>query len=483
MRIRDTDNMAPNMWLRDESAAPTRNTSTGLSGPPPLPQYNLSDNMAPSILTFTGIVTALALVIVVLRVYIRRFVLKSLGADDIVISLAMLVAIVNYVCFIGETTHGLGRHITAIGPEDMLQLSKWQFMHSWLVLLCASLVKISICLLLLRLVTRPIYRWSLWGIGIFIAVYNTICIFTIIFACIPVAANWDYSLMTTAKCFSMSTYRGLGILNSAVSMFTDVLLVILPMPIIYHLQIERRAKLVLIAIMSLGLIAVGAGAAKTAAQFNFLADPDRFYHDRFFVWAAVESCFGMMCASTPTLRPLLSSCGGVLRRTYNSSSLSRRRTSPSDSAATSQGSTGKTETDLEKAPGPVVSVDEIHPDSPRSKDSRSSVLSGLYQKDVTRDQDAVQMTPLSGSPTSGILRTKNIITTSEPIGAGLTAAFPVHEPMVKTLKRHGSSRTFNLHRSSREPEIDRLALRSVTATPEPVYLDSSSERELINGRA
>jgi hypothetical protein len=57
-------------------------------------------------------------------------------------------------------------------------------------------------------------------------------------------------------------------------MFTDVLLATLPIPIIWNLQINRRQKISLIGVLSLGYFAVGLGVVKAIKQVQLPKDRD-----------------------------------------------------------------------------------------------------------------------------------------------------------------------------------------------------------------
>ena len=64
-------------------------TSSGSSGPPLPPSY-IDYSNANGILTIVGFVTALALVTVILRIYVRTAILKVVGLDDYLMVLAMV---------------------------------------------------------------------------------------------------------------------------------------------------------------------------------------------------------------------------------------------------------------------------------------------------------------------------------------------------------------------------------------------------------
>jgi len=56
---------------------------------PGTPAYDAQDN-GPAMLTSTGIVGGIALFFVILRLYVRRFMSRFIGADDVVMAAAMV---------------------------------------------------------------------------------------------------------------------------------------------------------------------------------------------------------------------------------------------------------------------------------------------------------------------------------------------------------------------------------------------------------
>lgn len=156
-------------------------------------------------------------------------------------------------------------------------------------------------------------------------VYHTACEFTIIFACVPTRAQWELALRKHAKCFSLATYLNLGLANSIINMIVDILLAVLPIPVILGMQLSKRTKAALTFVMFLGFIAVGAAGVKLKAQIRFLQDTDRMYHDRFPIWATIELYFAILAASLPTLKPLLVRFLGVAKSSISGDSVGARR--------------------------------------------------------------------------------------------------------------------------------------------------------------
>ena len=136
----------------------------------PTPVDNSSN--ASSILAINGVFCFLSLIVVLGRLYVRGFMLGSIGADDCLIIAAMICGIGVFVCFIGETVsnfeerfiylfwtnhmshssfhclwnpqasilswliitdsenfqqHGIGMHMAAIPRTEMMKQMHWQF--------------------------------------------------------------------------------------------------------------------------------------------------------------------------------------------------------------------------------------------------------------------------------------------------------------------------------------------------------------------
>lgn len=206
-----------------------------------------------------------------------------------------------------------------------MKFAKVLYIHSIIIMVGISTVKISIAFFLLRLSTRTPYSRFLYGVIVFIVMLTLACAGTLIFQCLPVEATWDARLRPPpfgtgdAKCYSMTIFRNLGLMNScecfcasalpvltlvAFNIITDVLFATLPIPLIWKLQLNTRTKVSLIAVLSLGWFACAAAIIKAIQQWNVLTDPDWTVHDSFNIWNYIEFTVGIIAASLPSLKPL-----------------------------------------------------------------------------------------------------------------------------------------------------------------------------------
>ncbi|KAG9778586.1 hypothetical protein KCU88_g4257, partial [Aureobasidium melanogenum] len=242
------------------------------------PQYKNESNTG-NLMAIHGTFCGLAVVTVLLRLYVRIFMLKSLGADDYI----MVAATVS--------SPASSRFLERMEPSRKLQFGG---MHAD----------------------------KAWGAG-----PRGRDPGTLIFNCgTDISANWDFELKASPNvhCFSNRTFTNVGIFNSSINIATDVLFALLPVPIVWKLQTNIRTKITLVGILGLGLFACAASIVKTVYQATALKEPDWTYHDSFFMWNFLELTIGIVAASLPSLRPLFVRLLGATQRLTSSGGRNRR---------------------------------------------------------------------------------------------------------------------------------------------------------------
>ena len=114
-----------------------------------------------------------------------------------------------------------------------------------------GIIKISTLLLFARIFPSRNFIRILWAVGLFISTYSAIMVFTIIFQCKPVEGYWNSN--READCLdSTKVLTAMASLN----VVTDFLVVCLPLPLLWKLQMRRGMKLQLMGIFSVGSLSV-----------------------------------------------------------------------------------------------------------------------------------------------------------------------------------------------------------------------------------
>ncbi|KAL1598096.1 hypothetical protein SLS59_007106 [Nothophoma quercina] len=102
-------------------------------------------------------------------------------------------------------------------------------------------------------------------------------------------------------------------MNTVITIVTDFMVALLPVPLVWQLQLNLRSKVSLIFVLSLGMFAAIAAIVKAEIQKTIFQDPDPFVHDRFTLWRFIELDVGIVAASLPALKPLFNWFLGAAR--------------------------------------------------------------------------------------------------------------------------------------------------------------------------
>ncbi|KAF1934748.1 hypothetical protein EJ02DRAFT_167359 [Clathrospora elynae] len=283
--------------------------------PPPSPEY-LAENLAPKLMAVLGPLYAISTIAVLLRFYVRIFVLKTFGWDDGMMGIAVSISTATLCLWVRLLSLGLGRHAQAFPIENLFIFFKTIYFYSILIISAYSFIKLSIGFFLLRLADRTRWRPFLIGMLCFIGVFTIASTFAIIFQCSPVAAGWDFTLrppIGTAKCYDSDIFKNIGVFNSSVNIATDLLFALIPIPMVWKLQVTLRTRIGLALILSLGLFASAVAIYKTPIQYNFFKETDFSGHGAwYYIWQQIEMHVGILAACLPTLKSLFAGFFGQI---------------------------------------------------------------------------------------------------------------------------------------------------------------------------
>lgn len=220
---------------------------------PPLAQGGVQ------LLVICWVFTPLAILAVGLRVWARRVKRQNLVLNDWVIAVALLfncgqTALLTYASVYG----GIGHHMVdllARWPDSVPRLLKCYVAAEPFWITTNSLVKISILDFYTKVFsTSKRFRHICWGIMAVVAAYWISTFVRMFFLCTPFAAMWEPALLQTvpgARCLNLTAvYLSVSIIN----LLIDFTLFLLPMPLLWGLQMHPRKKLSLMFIFGLGLL-------------------------------------------------------------------------------------------------------------------------------------------------------------------------------------------------------------------------------------
>lgn len=92
-------------------------------------------------------------------------------------------------------------------------------------------------------------KWPMITIMSFVAAWTISQMFMIIFSCVPVAGFWDTRIKSTC----LPDYEAKWI-NPISNIITDVIVLLLPLPVFWNLRLRRSQKIMLMFIFCLGFL-------------------------------------------------------------------------------------------------------------------------------------------------------------------------------------------------------------------------------------
>lgn len=154
--------------------------------------------------------------------------------------------------------NGTGKHAVDLTPGGAsVALRAWwlcEVLYSPLVLL----IRTSIALILLRIATNPVHRWVVYVDMGLVWVLTVAYFFVVVFQCTPVSYFWTQVLgeeqARGGRCADGRVVPVGTIALSAVSAVSDWILGLLPIAVLWNVQLSRRTKAAISLLLGVGLL-------------------------------------------------------------------------------------------------------------------------------------------------------------------------------------------------------------------------------------
>lgn len=210
---------------------------------------SLDDDRGAEIVAIVGVMMALSTIAVILRLIARRISAAPYGADDFLIVVALILTYGLNINEIIAVHYGFGRH------QLMLSLDyiKKFLLNDWTIqiIFASSITVTRLSLLVFYHRLFPVKRFTIIALitGCVLIAWWISFLFAIIFSCVPVESYWNKAIV--GHCINEHTLSW-GITGS--ELVVNIIMIILPIPWLWHLRLAWTKKLALIGIFSLGCL-------------------------------------------------------------------------------------------------------------------------------------------------------------------------------------------------------------------------------------
>jgi len=192
----------------------------------------------------------LSTVFVAIRIYTRSQINRAIGWDDYAALITLPFCIAYGVLLSISTRYGMGLHAWDFPGDLREQYQKWIFIASCTYLTSLLGYKMSILFLYLRIFhVDRIFRYCTWTTMFITFGYLFSNFWTQIFGCQPITKYWKPE--TPGHCIlTLKADYGYGSLN----FITDLLIFVLPLPMVWRLQLSRKEKIGVSVIFMIGSV-------------------------------------------------------------------------------------------------------------------------------------------------------------------------------------------------------------------------------------
>lgn len=207
---------------------------------------------APQIIESSIVCSILSTIFVALRLYTRFRVQHAISWDDYaaLITLPFCVALAALLAV--STRYGAGLHVWDFPSDLMEQYTKWNYIAFCTYLPALLGYKMSILFFYLRIfdVSRA-FRYSTWAVMFITCGYVFSNILTQLFGCRPIAKNWKPDLPGHCIMFFTADY-----FYGSLNFITDLIIFVLPLPMVWRMQLSRKEKIGVSVIFMVGSVFV-----------------------------------------------------------------------------------------------------------------------------------------------------------------------------------------------------------------------------------
>ncbi|KAH2640469.1 hypothetical protein KXW54_006431 [Aspergillus fumigatus] len=273
-------------------------------GEPP-PDIDLKENHTPRNHATVLTVYILAIVAVALRITARLKVQQAnVLADDWLICIALIPVTANLVCTIAGGYYGLGKHVWVVEMDNVIVVMQLLLAYVLVYVVAIPLIKLSIILFYRRIFGM---NWVMWICVLLTVGYWFSCTVAFLVCCRPLSYYWTQYRDPGGGKYIFNLYP-FYIGNAAANVATDGIILMVPIPLVWKLQMRTAQKVLVSSIFLLG----GFVCVASIVRIYFMTLLSRslditWIMGDVFIWSSVEPCIGIVCACLPTLQPLLKS--------------------------------------------------------------------------------------------------------------------------------------------------------------------------------
>ncbi|KAF4969507.1 hypothetical protein FSARC_3293 [Fusarium sarcochroum] len=237
---------------------------------------------------------SLATITMILRLYTAGWVVKKMSWDSPLIVLAWAISLVFFITSVKAMPSGFGKHMYNVTVVDLQGYFDLLLVLALTYIWPPTLTKLAILVLYHRIIPNRLFRIAVYLTALSVTAYTVV--FTALFAgpCNPQSTGSGVCL------------NNISVAQAVLNILTDAVLIILPIPVIHHLQMPLKQRATIGALLSLGSGVILASCVRIGYVRKMQNNPDvTWTQASAAVWSSVELNIGIVCNCLATLKPFV----------------------------------------------------------------------------------------------------------------------------------------------------------------------------------
>ncbi|KAI4595727.1 hypothetical protein KJ359_006718 [Pestalotiopsis sp. 9143b] len=239
------------------------------------------------------------------RLYVRAFMTKGLGMDDVATTVAYMLLVIFSGFEIQTVEFGAGAHMYEIPeafiPPFFAALTRQHLLYFWGI----GLMRLAIVAFLLRLAKDRFFRLLTYATGVVIIVQTIVCFLFRLLECHKIS-NLFLPPGSSDDCISKRSEIYMMWAHSSVGIAVDLALFCLPIWVVRSNMMSTAKAVRVVLIFCIGIFAVITGIVRLSiiTRTDFSVDTTYKMATVGF-WTDLECHVGLWCACFPALQPLV----------------------------------------------------------------------------------------------------------------------------------------------------------------------------------
>ncbi|KAI9711815.1 MAG: hypothetical protein M1820_001960 [Bogoriella megaspora] len=272
--------------------------------------FDESYDISGRLLSIAWSMTILSFIFLFARIYTRSVIVRKVATDDYLLLLSWVLLALFAIVLQISCSYGLGKHVWNLDLQHRIRALKYSYVSQPVQILAVTAGRISFSITLIGLIGphdqgKKYFIWFL-VLGQIIINFSTVIIILAQCGSHP-DALWNpiTAKENGVKCWSPAVQTNYSYFQSSANVATDLVLTILPVWMIWGMQLKSALRITLVCLLGLSFFAMAATVVKTY-EIRGLSErsDDTTATVPLYTWAVFEISFTIIAASIATLRPL-----------------------------------------------------------------------------------------------------------------------------------------------------------------------------------